>query len=143
VQPGLVLLPPITSAYPSDRVLAAVADELRRQGFRRVRVAPDSVEFAQPPFFTHSRAPAVGGGVCRLAGAGAGADRWVRLDLRFDHPGFLFWGLAAALFVVAVPLGPALRALALGALAAALTGGCRASAWGMRAQIAAAVRRAP
>jgi hypothetical protein len=82
--PNLVLLPPITAAYPADHVLGRVADELRRQGFRRVRIVPDAVEFAQPPFFTHSRAPAVGGGVCRLAGAGD--DRWVKLDLRFDHP---------------------------------------------------------
>jgi hypothetical protein len=141
VQPNLVLLPPIVARYPSDRILATVADELRRQGFRRIRVAPDSVEFAQPPLFRRSRAPAVGGGVCRLAGAGA--DRWVRLDLRFDHPVFLCWSMAVALVVVALPLGPGPRALALGTLAAVLALGCRTSARRMRSRIAAAVRRAP
>jgi hypothetical protein len=135
--PNLVLLPPITAAYPADHILARVADELRRQGFQHVHVAPDAVEFARPPFL----APAVGGGVCTLAGTGA--DRWVRLDLRFDHPGLLLAGMAAALLVVALPFGPGARALALGAVAASLAFACRASARGMRSCIADAVRRAP
>ena len=141
MQPNLVLLPPITAAYPPDHILATVADELRRLGFRRVRVAPDSVVFGNPHLSLADGAPAVGGGTCRLAAAGS--DRWVRLDLRYDHPLFLFAFMAAALVAAFLPLGPGLRALALAALAAVLAGGCRASAWGMRSRIAAAVRRAP
>jgi hypothetical protein len=139
--PNLVLLPPITAAYPADHVLARVADELRRQGFRRVRVAPVAVEFGRPHLSLGNDAPAVGGGTCRLRAAGD--DRWVRLELRYDHPVLLLGFMAAALVAVALPLTPGLRALALAALAAALAFICHTSARGMRSRIAAAVRRAP
>jgi len=140
-RPNLVLLPQITAAYPADRTLAEVADELRRLGFRRVHVAPDAVEFGRPHLSLPADAPAVGGGICRLGAAGD--DRWVRLELRYDHPLFLIAFMAAAVVAVALPLTPGLRALALAALAGVLVGGCHVSARGMRSRIAAAVRRAP
>lgn len=139
--PDLVLLPRITAPQPDARILATVADELRRQGFRRVRVAADAVEFGKPGFLAFAGSGAVGGGTCRLGAAGG--DRWVRLDLRYDDPGFLLVAMAAAVAVVALPLAPASRALLLGVLLAVLVAVCRTSARQLARRIGTAVRRPP
>ena len=137
--PNLVLLPPIIASRPDHRILAAVAEELKRQGFRRVRVTGDAVEFGRPGLLSLHGTGAVGGGTCRLAAAGG--DRWLRLDLRYDDAMFLLLGMAAAVAVVLLPLGPAQRALALGGLAAILVAACHTSARWLARQLGNVVRR--